>query len=919
MLNDWDFRPETYTVEDPEKLELLKKLGAMISDRRDIKGWESIETTDYEVWALNKLLTKEEVKFMLSFKKRRVKVYTAEQLAKMNNMSTEAAQAMCDRLCGIGILEFNRENADHHIQYLVPRFVVGSGEYMMMNHRLLEEVPEVATLFTMAAQAVGPVAHLVAPGGSGIGMHVIPVEEAIPAESKSVPLEHLTHWLKKYDKYALGICSCRRQQRMRGEGDGFTEGEFCITVGDMAEYMVETGKDARYISYEECLEVLHHAEERGFVHQITNLDGENKIVGICNCAPGVCNALRTSLLYNTPNMSSSAYRAHVDREKCVACGKCVEVCPAGAAKLGQKLCRKNGQEVEYPKAVLPDLIPWGPENWDFCYRDNIRINCYDTGTSPCKTACPTHLSVQGYVELAAEGRYLDALKLIKQDNPFPAICGAVCNRRCEDRCTRGTLDQPVAIDEIKKFIAAQELYAENRYIPKCENDEGRLWGDEYKIAVIGSGPAGLSAAFYLRSNGYSVTVFEKEAKPGGMMMNAIPSFRLEKDVVRAEIDVLRQMGVEFCCNVEVGKNISIPELRKQGYKGFYLAIGLQNGGKMGIPGEDAAGVEPGISFVKRVNLSSGVQLDGKVVVIGGGSIGADVARTALRCGAQSVDLYCLEAFEEMPMGEEDTAACTEEGISLHPGWGQTEIVTENGKCRAVKFRRCLSVKDENGRFSPRFDDSVTDIAEADYVLYCIGQKPEWGNLLAGTEVKLNKRGLVIADEVTYQADTDIFVGGDIYTGQKFCIDAIAAGKQGAVSLHRNVHEGHSLTLSRDLRRFIELDRDDIQVLSYDNANRQIPGRNAAAEKTFADPRQTLTEKQVRIEAKRCLHCGATTVDVNKCIGCGLCTTRCQFDAIHLQRDMPQNTKMYTGEEGLLKSILPYALKRQIKIKFKGKK
>ena len=167
-------------------------------------------------------------------------------------------------------------------------------------------------------------------------------------------------------------------------------------------------------------------------------------------------------------MSRSAYIAHVDKEKCVACGKCVEVCPAGAAKLGQKLCTKNGP-VEYPKHELPDDNHWGPDKWDEDYRDNNMKNCYDSGTAPCKTACPAHIAVQGYVKMAAEGRYLDALKLIKQDNPFPAVCGSICNRRCEQACTRGSVDRAVAIDEIKKFIAEQELHADKRYVPKMLN------------------------------------------------------------------------------------------------------------------------------------------------------------------------------------------------------------------------------------------------------------------------------------------------------------------------------------------------------------------------------------------------------------------------------------------------------------------
>lgn len=914
MLNEHDFLPENYHVEDREKLELMKKLAHIISDRRDKKKPEDFTENDPEIWCFDKIMTKEEVKFMLSFEKKRVKIYTVEQLAKKNHISVKKAQAFCDSLCETGILEYDRHNQDGKKQYFIPKFVVGSGEYMMMNGKLLEKHPEIATLFNIMSQAVGPVASVVPPGGGGVGMHVIPVEKAIPAESKSVSLEHLSYWLRKYDKYAIDVCSCRRQQRIRQEGVGDIEGEFCIAIGDMAEYCVETKKDARYITYDECMEVLRLAEEKGFVHQITNLDGSDKIVGICNCSPGTCNAIRTSQLFNTPNLSASAYRAHVESEKCVACGKCVEVCPVGAAKLGQKLCHKDGTRQEYPKAELPDLTEWGVEKWNYQYRDDAKINCYETGTAPCKTACPAHLAVQGYIRMAAEGRYMDALKLIKQDNPLPAVCGDICNRRCEDRCTRGTIDQPVAIDEIKKFIAAQELKAEGRYIPACYNDEGKQW-DDYKIAVIGAGPAGLSAAYYLRTKGYPVTVFEKEKEPGGMLTFGIPSFRLEKDVIRAEIDIIKIMGAEIRCGVEVGKDVTLDELRAQGYKAFFVAIGLQGGRTAGIPGEDAENVETGVEFLRRINLDDTQKIKGKTIVVGGGNVAIDVARTAVRAGSSEVTLLCLESPEEMPAAKDEIKEAQEEGISIENGWGPKEILTENGRAVGIVFKKCTRVFDEKQCFSPEYDEEQTMTLECEHVLTAIGQKAEWGGLLDGSAAVVRGNGTVEADPVTLQtAQPDIFVGGDIYHGARFAIDAIAEGKEAMVSINRFVHKGQSLTIGRDLREFIELDREDIQAGSYDRAKRQIPEKKEGdAAKTYRDLRLPLTEAQVKAEANRCLKCGATVVDENRCIGCGLCTTRCEFDAIHLSRDLPQNTKMYTAEEGMTKAILPYMLKRKAKM------
>ena len=896
-----------------EPRELILKLGQKITDRIGVKVTEN----DPEYWGLASVVTDEMAEVALAMK---VRVpATAAEVAKKCKKSVERTEELLEKMSVIGVIEYNWENEDHHKQYVLPMFVPGCAEFMVMNKEQVEEHTEIADFFEqMARLPLEKVTPMVPLGGAGIGMHVIPVEKAIPANQQSASVEHISHWLNKYDKYSVGACSCRRQQRIRGEGTGDLEDDLCIGVGDMADYCVETGK-GRYIDYDEVMEILQRAEDNGYVHQITNIDGEDKIFAICNCAVGVCNALRTSQLFNTPNMSRSAYRASVEPEKCVACGRCVEYCPAGAAKLGQKLCTKDCGHITYPQQELPDTTKWGPEKWNPNYRDDNQINCYDTGTAPCKTACPAHLPVQGYIKMASQGRYLDALKLIKTENPFPAVCGAICNRRCEDACTRGTIDQAVAIDEIKKFIAEQELHAEKRYIPPMLNYSGKPF--EEKVAVIGAGPAGMSAAFYLKKMGYPVTVFEKEKRPGGMLMNGIPSFRLEKDVINAEIDVLREMGVEFKCGVEVGEDITIAQLREQGYKAFYIAIGAQGGRMTGVPGEDAVGVETGVDFLRRVNLNEeGVKLSGKTVVIGGGNVAVDVARTALRTGSSDVSMFCLESRDIMPAADDEVTEAEEEGIVVNNSWGPKEILTENGKVTAVVFKKCISVLDENKRFSPKYDEEELLTVPCDQVLLSIGQSIKWGALLEGTRVEFNPNGTLKADPVTYQtAEPDIFTGGDNYTGPRFAIDAIAAGKEGCVSIHRFVHEGQSLTLGRNRRQFIELDKDNIKVETFDNAKRQVPGHKAGdAKHTFRDLRSTFTEEQVQKEANRCLGCGATVVDPNKCIGCGICTTKCEFDAIHLSRDLPDASRMVKSEDKL-KAIFPYMLKREIKIKFRGRK
>ena len=898
---------------DEHPRENLLKLGSMITNRIGLKA----TVDDPEYWGLASVMTDEMVEVALKMGVRKPK--TTEQLMKLTKMEREPLEKLLTEMAWLGIVEYNWENLDgknpnHEKRWILPLFVPGSAEFLNMRQSQIDEHPEAAAFFErMTFLPLEKITPMVPPGGSGIGMHVIPVEKAIESENEAIGLEKISYWLDKYeDKYAKSMCSCRASRQKLGEGCGDDPENWCIAVGDMADYVVETQR-GEYITKEEALDIFRRAEENGFVHQITNIDGEQKIFAICNCNVNICNALRTSQLFNTPNMSRSAYVAKVESENCVACGRCVEGCPAGAVKLGQKLCTKDGP-ITYPRQELPDDHEWGPEKWAIDYRDKNRVNCYETGTAPCKTACPAHIAVQGYLKLAAQGKYKEALQLIKRDNPFPAVCGRICNRRCEDACTRGTIDQAVAIDEVKRFIAQQDLNAETRFVP--EKVIPKVDGEfEEKIAIIGGGPAGLSCAYYLAEKGYRPTVFEKEKQPGGMLMHGIPEFRLEKDVIEAEINVLRALGVEFRCGVEVGRDVTIPELREQGYKGFYVAIGLQSGGRLGVPGEDAEGVKAGIELMREVNLEGKKELSGRVVVIGGGNIGADVARTALRCGAEKVSLYCLEDYDSMPMGVEDRTECEEDGIEIHAGWGQTEILAENGKCSGIRFRRCLSVRNAEGRFAPTFDDNTTEEVPCDMVLYCIGQKVDWKGLLTGTAVELNPNGTAKADPVTYQtAEPDIFVGGDVYTGQKFAIDAIAAGKQGAVSLHRWVQDA-TLTIGRDKREFIELDKNNLllEEASYDNTPRQRIGYNETLRKTFKDGRVAFTEEQVKAETARCLGCGASVVDPNKCIGCGICTTRCAFDAIHLHRDLPECSTMRSAEDKM-KGILPYMIKRKIRIR-----
>ena len=912
------------------------KLGKKITDVVPHKLFGPT-ANDPEYWGLREMLTPEMCDIANKMKLR--KFYTIPQLIKMNREFEPAKlQKLLDEMSVIGILEYDygdlyahdhpTGNADIRTKseeekrkirrYRVCFFVPGSAELFNSSLDRIERNPAVTSFFErMTFIPLAGITQMVRPGGDGIGMHVIPVEKAINANSESVDVEHISHWLKKYDGHiSAGICSCRGSRAVLGDGCTDDPDDWCIQLGDMADYTVETGR-AHYITKERALEILELAEKNGYVHQITNIDGEEKIFDICNCNVKICNALRTSMLFNTPYLSRSAYTANVSKDKCVACGKCVEVCPAGAVKLGQKLCKKDGKEMQYPHSILPDKIRWGEYAWDEEYRDTRRMsNTYATGSAPCKAACPAHVPVQAYIALAKEGKYRESLAMIKTENPFPSVCGRVCNKRCEDACTRGTIDKPVSIDAIKKFVADLELKDENRYVPEkiVQSVYGKF--DE-KIAIIGGGPAGLSAAFYLAQMGYKPTVFEKNALPGGMLTYGIPTYKLEKDVIAAEIDVITRMGAEIKCGVEVGKDITIQQLRDQGYKAFYIAIGCQGGRRPGVANDTAEGTDIAVSYLRK-SFENRETFDGNVVVVGGGNVAVDCARNAHRLGAKSVAMFSLEQRDEMPASREEIAETLAEDIAVNNGWGPKEVkVDANGKVCGIVFKKCVRVFDDNKKFAPVYDENDVMEVAADKVVFAIGQAIEWGKLLEGTNVKFWHGNYPVADKFTYQTDdADIFVGGDVYTGPKFVIDAIAQGHEAAESLHRHVRPKAHMTIGRDRRNYTPLDKEDISVPSYDTAGRQEAAMNENIDhkNSFVDAHGTLSEEQVKIEAKRCLSCGASYVDPNLCIGCGLCTTKCQFDAIHLLRDHPKCSDMRVAEKKV-GGLLSYAAGRALKILF----
>jgi len=854
-----------------------------------------------EYYVLDKIVTDDMADVGLAMALRKPR--TVEEIARRCGRPVEETRELAMRLAVAGGCIFHSEDGVDLYELTV--YVPGVMEKVVSNKELCEKYPEIPKAFEEYARLRGGMLSPKMPMGYG-PMRVIPIETAIDGSTRSAGYEEISTILDKAKRFAVADCSCRRSRRLLGEGCGHLEEDICVHLDGGAEYYIRTGK-AREISREEAYAIIRKAEENGLMHNIPNIDnGETH--AICNCCGCGCYATRNSLMFGSPDMTRSNYVAVSDPEKCVACGQCVERCPANAVKLGQKLCSKT------PVAARPTPTPrdrvWTKARLNPGFRTS-RENVVETGTAPCKTKCPAHIAVQGYIKFASQGRYREALELIKTENPFPAVCGRICPHGCESECTRGDVDEAVAIDEIKKFIADRELEAGERFVPAKRHDYGK------KIAVVGSGPAGLSCAWFLAVDGYKVTVFEKQNRLGGMLALGIPSFRLEKEVLDAEISVLKELGVEFKTGVEVGRVVSVEDLRKQGYEAFYLAVGAQAGRKLGIEGESAAGVQSGVDFLRRVNLGEDAGLSGDVVVIGGGNVAIDVARTAVRAGAGRVDLFCLESRKEMPALPEEIEEALAEGIGIECSWGPKRILVEDAKDGSgprvvgVEFRKCVSVFDAQGRFCPKYDEGVTKVVKADRVLVSVGQAMEWGGLLKGLKVELNGNGTAKADGFTFQtAERDVFVGGDAFSGPRFAIDAIAAGKQAAVSIHRAVHQGQSLVYGRVRAPYRALDKENLLIPGYDGTPRQRPLHKAEGQPSFRDLRGTLTEEALKKETARCLGCGAAVVDAETCLGCGQCVVSCKFEAIRLDR---VRDVVGTTFEKLPLKLAPYALKRAARI------
>ncbi len=793
--------------------------------------------------------------------------FSAEDLAKKTRKSLDFVQTQCDKLVKAGVIRTRVRSGV--LCYYYPIWVPGIMEGILSNREQCDAHPELGACFEEYTRIrVGMLAPML---GNGVNfMRVMPVMSAIENDTHKASYDEISTLIEKAWAISVGPCSCRRSRRLMGEGCGHLEEDMCLYLNDNAISFSKNGEH-RLITKEEAYEILRRAEDNGLVHEVNQALGFDDVTAICNCCGCSCYALRIAELFRSPNGVSSNFIARVDKDKCVACGQCVENCQTNAVRLGQKHCLTDSHISD---AYASDKeIPWDKKSYNIDYR-TTRTDTMPSGTAPCKAECPAHVPVQGYIKLAAQGRYTEALELIKKENPFPAVCGRICNKACEDACTRGSVDAPIAIDDIKKFIAGKDLEAEHRFVPKMVNQTGKPY--EEKIAVIGSGPAGLTCAYYLALKGYPVTVFEKEKELGGMLTLGIPSFRLEKDVIRAEIDILRDLGVQFKTGVAVGTDITLDALRAEGFKAFYLAVGASRGAKLRCPGEELPGVMTGIDFLRAVNLGEAPAIGTSVAVIGGGNVAIDVARAAVRLGAEVTVVYRRDR-DSMPAAGDEIAEAAEEGVSFRFLASPAEILGD-GRAETLK----IELMELRG--GKPAGTGVYETMNVSAVISAVGQEIE----LNGISVDTGAKGTVTVSLPSFQtSEADVFAGGDVVTGPKFAIDAIAAGKEGAISIHRYVHPGQSQVIGRDHRDYKAMNpaTAGVAIDGFDTAPRQKASGGSAkdAEKTFRDLRGTLTEEQLKTETRRCLDCGTAVVDESLCVGCGICTTKCKFDAIRLEK------------------------------------
>jgi NADPH-dependent glutamate synthase beta subunit-like oxidoreductase len=497
-------------------------------------------------------------------------------------------------------------------------------------------------------------------------------------------------------------------------------------------------------------------------------------------------------------------------------------------------------------------------------------------TSPCKAECPAHINVQGYVNLAAKGKFREALELIKESSPLPSICGRVCHHPCESACNRDQIDDPVAIRAIERYIADLDLNAEKRYTPEIKGKK------EEKVAIVGSGPAGLTCAYYLAQEGYQVTIFEKDPVLGGMLTMGIPSYRLPREIVEAEIQLIRDMGVTMKTGVEIGKDRTIAQLRKEEFKAFFIAIGTQECIRLGIEGEDLEGVYLGLNYLRQVNLGEPVTLGEDVAVIGGGNVAMDAVRSARRLGAENAFIIYRRDLEEMPSRAEEIEECQEEGIPINTLTQPVRFIGENGRVKAIEcIKMQLTEPGESGRRSSEPLPGTAFTIDVDAVITALGQEADWACLPPECACTLTDWGTIDVDPLTLQSgDPDIFAGGDAARGPQSVVEATADGRQAAISIDRYIR-GLDLRLGRDieLKAITEPQKEQYDLSVRAQMPRLEPQERV---KKFDEVQKGFTEEIVVQEAQRCISCGSCCVqacpydvmqfnhEILKAVKCDLC-------------------------------------------------
>ena len=494
-----------------------------------------------------------------------------------------------------------------------------------------------------------------------------------------------------------------------------------------------------------------------------------------------------------------------------------------------------------------------PEKCNGCNAVEGKSGAEKQQTSPCRFYCPARNDIQGFMGLVAKGKYQDALRLLKETSPFPSICGRVCTFPCESDCNRKQIDEAVSIRAIERFLADQDRSNGDAYVPKLKAARRHM------VAIIGSGPAGLAAAYFLAKNGYKATVFEKLPVAGGMMAVGIPLYRLPRKVLATEIGVIQKMGVEIKTGITFGKDVTFDSLKGDGYKAFFLATGLHQNIRLNVTNEDLKGVLNGIDFLRDVSLGYSVPVGKKVIVIGGGNVAMDVAMTAIRRGAEVVSLVSLEQRDQMPAWEREINEATEEGIKIINGFGPNKFLPKDGRLEGVEFKRCTSVFDEKGAFSPKYDDADLKVFEADTVIVAIGQAADL-SYIKGQGVVTDSGGRITADPISLETPIKgVFAGGDAYYGPKTVVEAIGCGKEASVSIDRYLR-GLDLYTGREWRDAKLTAITQPQKDKYDPAPRAPIVWLPAQERMSSDEVQLgLTEQIAMQEAKRCITCGTSCV------------------------------------------------------------